>query len=162
MSNLLNKDSEYAKNRKKFTLLKVIFSPMFFIILFCIIEILLIFYFLDEFTGASFQIFINILHIGEIIYIVNSKKIKDSFKVTWMIVFIMMPVFGVVLYFILSFSNIFNGYRGKLKDIVIQSKKYLDFSHSDEILEKRSLTKDSSDRELSFFNYFYNWRKFSN
>ena len=159
MSYLLNKDSEYSKNRKKFSLLKVIFSPMFFIILFCIIEILLIFYFLDEFTGASFQIFINILHIGEIIYIVNSKKIKDSFKVTWMIVFIMMPVFGVVLYFILSFSNIFNGYRGKLKDIVIQSKKYLDFSHSDEILEKRSLTKDSSDRELSFFNYFYNHAK---
>ena len=127
---------------------------MFFILLFCIIEIALIFYFLDEFIGVKFQTFINILHIGEIIYIVNSKKIKDSFKVTWMIVFIMLPVFGVILYFILSFTNLFNGYRGKLKDIVIQSKQYLDFSHSDEILEKGILSKDSSDRELSFFNYF--------
>ena len=159
MANILNKDSEYAKNRKKFSIFKVIFSPMFFILLFCIIEIALIFYFLDEFTGVKFQTFINILHIGEIIYIVNSKKIKDSFKVTWMIVFILLPFFGVILYFILSFTNLFNGYRGKLKDIVIQSKQYLNFSHSDEILEKGTLSKDSSDRELSFFNYFYKHAK---
>lgn len=167
---ILNKDSEYAKNRKRFSLLKVIFSPMFFIVVFCCIEVFLIFYFLDSFYDSKLQIPIDLISIAEMIYIVNSKKIKDSFKITWMIVFILMPIFGVVLYFIFSFTNLFNTYRSKLKDMVLQSKKYYDFSHSNDIkakieshtfkdIYKGEITKEGIVSESSFFNYFYNHAK---
>ena len=167
---ILNKDSEYAKNRKKFSLLKVLFSPMFFIVVFCCIEIFLIVYFLDAFYNSKLQILIDLISIAEMIYIVNSKKIKDSFKITWMIVFIMMPIFGVVLYFIFSFTNLFNTHRSKLRDMVLQSKKYYDFSHSDDIKSKidshtfkdiysGEITREGIISESSFFYYFYRHAK---
>lgn len=164
---ILNKDSEYAKNRKRFSILRIIFSPMFFIITFCIIELFLISRFLKIFYSFELQLFIDLLSIAEVIYLVNSKKIKDSFKITWMVVFIIMPIFGVVLYLILHFTTLFNGYRSKLKDFVLQSKKYYDFSLNDELKNKindknyqnqfnNELIKEQVTTELSFFNYFHN------
>ena len=167
---ILNKDSEYAKRRKKFSILSVIFSPMFFIVIFLLVELFLIFYFLDVFYDIKLQIFIDVLNISEIIYLINSKKIKDSFKITWMVVFIIMPIFGVILYFILHFTQLFNGNRSKLRDLVIQSKKYFDFTYSNEIkniINDNYLKDDSSSfelkqqytNELSFLNYFHNHAK---
>ena len=166
----LNKDSEYSKNRKKFSLLKVIFSPMFFIVIFCCIEVFLIVHFFDSFYESKFQILIDLISIAEMIYIVNSKKIKDSFKITWMIVFVIMPIFGVAMYFIFSFTNLFNTNRSKLKDMVLQSKKYYNFSYSNEIknmIEKHTfkdaykgeITSEGVVSESSFFYYFYNHAK---
>lgn len=167
---VLSKDSEYAKKRKKFSILGIIFSPMFFIVIFLILELILILHFLDIFYGTKLQIFIDLLNIAEVIYLINSKKIKDSFKVTWMVVFIMMPIFGVVLYLVLHFTTLFNGYRSKLRDLVIQSKKYYDFSLSEELKNKindknyqnqfdNDLIKEQVTTELSFFNYFHNHAK---
>lgn len=167
---ILKKDSEYAKNRKKFSILRIIFSPMFFIIVCLIIEILIILEFLDSFYSKELQIFIDALGIAEVIYIINSKKIKDSFKITWMVVFVLMPIFGAVLYFILHFTQLFNGKRNKLRDLVIQSKKHFDFSFSNELKSmiddsnltesfENDLVKKQISTELSFFNYFYNHAK---
>ncbi|MBO6119364.1 MAG: cardiolipin synthase [Lachnospiraceae bacterium] len=167
---ILSKDSEYAKKRKKFSLLQILFSPMFFIIVFCLLQIFIILFFLDSFYGTKLQIFVDVLNIAEIIYLINSKKIKDSFKITWMVVFIMMPIFGVILYIVLSFTQLFNGYRSKLKSLVIQSKQSYDFSFSNELKGKivdgsykenvkDVLIKDELNNELSFFNYFYNHAK---
>ncbi|MBP3200241.1 MAG: cardiolipin synthase [Lachnospiraceae bacterium] len=113
------------------------------------------------------QFLIIILSIFEIIYIVNSKKLKDSFKIIWMLVFISMPIFGVLLYFILNLTDIFSLYRNKLRDTVINSKKYYDFSFSDEIRERLKLddrsVNDDNDlkeevyHEYSFYNYFHDY-----
>lgn len=166
---ILNKNSEYASYRKKFSVLRVLFSPMFFIALFFIIELILIFFFSDFFYKRELQFIIIILNIFEILYIVNSKKLRDSFKIIWMLVFIAMPIFGVLLYFILRFTDLFSGDRNKLRDTVINSKKYYDFSYSDEIKNKLELNnKNINDdnalnedvyHEYSFYNYFYNYVK---
>ena len=160
---VLRKDSEYAKFRKKFSILRILFSPMFFIVLFFIAEIFIIFFALGYINNAGFQICIIVLNILEVLYILNSKRLKDSFKITWMIVFILMPIFGVFLYFILQFTDLFNGYRSKLKDTVISCKKYYDFSLSESIkskneydCEKDGGCSDDIHHEYSFYNYFYN------
>ena len=117
---VLNKNSEYSNYRKKVSILRILFSPMFFIVLFFLVEIFLILFFSDFIYKKELQFIIIILSIFEIIYIVNSKKLKDSFKIIWMLVFISMPIFGVLLYFILNLTDIFSLYRNKLRDTVIK------------------------------------------
>ena len=166
---LLNKNSEFASNRKKFSIFRILFSPMFFIALFFVIELFLIFFFSDFFYKRELQFIIIILNIFEIIYIVNSKRLKDSFKIIWMLVFIAMPIFGVLLYFILRFTDLFSGNKSKLRDTVINAKKYYDFSYNDEIknrleLDDRNVVDDNDlnegvYHEYSFYNYFYKYVK---
>ena len=155
---ILNKNSEYANNRKKFSIFRILFSPMFFIALFFVIELILIFFFSDFFYKRELQFIIIILNVIEILYIVNSKKLKDSFKIVWMLVFIAMPIFGVLLYIVLRFTDLFSGNRNKLRDTVINAKKYYDFSYSDEIRNKNSVSEEAY-HEHSFFNYFYKYVK---
>ena len=161
----LDKNSEYAKNRRKSSLVRIVFSPMFFIVLFMIVEVVLIVSFIDIVNKSSFHYFAIILNVVEILYIVNSKKMKDSFKITWMILFVLMPFLGAILYIILEFSNLFNVNRNKLRNIVLQSNKYYDFSYSNELRDKINtnaiyknidddILKTSVANEASFFNYF--------
>ena len=169
---ILKRDSEYAKYRKKFSILRVLFSPMFFVVLFFILEILIIIFALDYIMSPGFQVFLILLNILEVLYIVNSKKMKDSFKLTWMIVFILLPVFGVLIYIFLQFIDLFNGHRNKLKGYVINSNKYYDFSFSEYIInynasinfKKNGIIDEkivSNDilHEYSFYKYFYNYVK---
>ena len=157
-NSILNKTSEYASCRKKFSIFRILFSPMFFIALFFIIELILIFSFSDFFDKKELQFIIIILNIIEIIYIVNSKKLKNSFKIVWMLVFITMPIFGVLLYFVLRLTDLFSSKRNKLRDTVINAKKYYDFSYSNELMNKNNLTKEKQ-HEYSLYNYFYNYVK---
>lgn len=166
---LLNKNSEYASYRKKVSIFRVLFSPMFFIVLFFLVELFLIFFFSDFFYKKELQFIIIILNIFEIIYIVNSKKMKDSYKIVWMLVFIAMPIFGVLLYFILRLTDLVSDNRNELRDTVINSKKYYDFSYSD-LIRDRLNTDDRSvndERDLkdevyhmyTFCNYFRDYVK---
>lgn len=164
---VLNPNSKFANNRKKISILKVLFSPMFFIILFMLFEVFMILYFIDYINDTRIHYFVVSLNIVEIFYLVNSKKVKDSFKITWMIVFVLMPGLGAVLYIILEFSNLFNLNRNKLRRIVIQSNKNYDFTYSQnfklninnhEFIKNldNDLIREEFSNEISFFNYFYN------
>ena len=130
-------------------------------------EIAFIYNFADFINDNKLQYYALILNIVEILYIVNSKKLKDSFKITWMIVFVLMPGFGAILYIILEFTNIFNVNRAKLKNAVLQSKNYYNFSFSKNFEEKyysdelkNNAPNDNLKRELanefSFYNYYNN------
>ena len=165
---VLKKDSEYAKYRKKFSILRVLFSPMFFVVMFFILEIFILVSSVDYIKSPGFQVFIIVLNIVEVLYILNSNKIKDSFKITCMIVCILMPIFGVIIYFALQFTDLFTGHRSKLKDIVRNSRKHYDFSFSED-LNQKNLSRDESEilklansnicHEYTFMNYFYNYAK---
>lgn len=165
---ILNKNSEYAKYRKKFSILRALHSPMFFVILFFILEVLIIILLLDFVKSPSVQIFIIFLNIVEVLYILNNKKIQDSYKITWMIVFILMPIFGVLIYLELQLADLFAGHRSKLRDILIKSQKYYDFTFSKEInhyltndkeASSKTLSNNSMYHEYTFLNYFYNYVK---
>ena len=94
---------------------------------------------------------------------------KDSFKIIWMLVFIAMPIFGVLLYFILRLTDLVSYKRNKLRDTVINAKKYYDFSYSDVIRDRlnsddRSINnsmdlKEEVYHEYSFYNYFRDYVK---
>ena len=164
---VLDKNSKYAKNRKKSSILTILFSPIFFILIFLILEIAILIRFYDKIIDLNFHFYLSFLTIAEILYIVNSKKIKDSFKLTWMIVFIVMPGLGAVVYVILEFTNIFNVNRKRLRNTVIQSKPYYNFDFSKKIEKSindhqiiknvdNDIVREELVNEFSFFNYFNN------
>ena len=166
MGIVLDKNDKNAIYRKKSSILRIIFSPFIIVLFFVIIEIFIILNFKEAIDKVGIDIVLEIFNFFSILYLVNSKKNKNEYKITWMIVFILLPGFGVLFYLFLRFIDIFNKGKKKLRDIVNLSKKYYSCSLNeyirDFIREEKSFFAYSNKdiinenllNEFSFFNYF--------
>ena len=83
---------------KKFFVRSLIFIPTIILQIFLYS---LLFGFLREFANIIIPI-TNILAIGFVLYLL-SKRMESNYKISWIIVIILAPVFGAVLY--LLFGN---------------------------------------------------------
>ena len=166
-----DKNSEYANLRTKFSILRLIFSTFFYIILLLILEIYLLLNFYDTIQELGFVRITYFLTAASIIYLINSKRDKSAYKISWMIIFLVLPGFGVLLYIVIRLIDLFNKGRKKIKDITIQSQKFYNYKYSDFL--RKQIVKYKNNRlnhidtskntqminELTFFHYLDSYAK---
>ena len=166
MENLLNKDNENKKYRRKFSFFKILFSPIVILIVLLVYQLFLISNFKVFIDETGLDVLLQILNICFILYLVNAKKVRNEYKIMWMIIFISMPGIGVLIYGLFKIIDVFNKGKKRLRDIVNLSKQYYENSCNDNIREYVLEIKDKYNysvvdiindnliNELSFFNYF--------
>ena len=166
-----DKNSEYANLRTKFSILRLIFSTFFYIILLLILEIYLLLNFYDTIQELGFVRITYFLTAASIIYLINSKRDKSAYKISWMIIFLVLPGFGVLLYIVIRLIDLFNKGRKKIKDITIQSQKFYNYKYS--AFLRKQIVKYKNNRlnhidtskntqminELTFFHYLDSYAK---
>ena len=74
----------------------------------------LLFGFLSEFASIVIPI-INLLAIGFVLYLL-SKRMESNYKISWIIVIILAPVFGAVLYLFFGNKKTSRGLNSKILD----------------------------------------------
>ena len=70
--------------------------------------------FLSEFANIVIPI-INLLAIGFVLYLL-SKRMESNYKISWIIVIILAPVFGAVLYLFFGNKKTSRGLNSKILD----------------------------------------------
>lgn len=153
---ILDKDNSFKKCRKGFSILGFVFSPLFVIIVMLIAQIALLVVFFDLILESDIYWIALIVNLIAIIYIVNENHIGPYYKISWLLIFTMLPVFGIMFYVYFYLVNRFNIYNRRLRDICLNAKKYYVSKVSDE--EKKFIIEKSVDGPLA--NYLYNFAGF--
>ena len=110
--------------RYKVPLYKIIFSRFFIIVLLVIWQIFLLFKLSDYIVRlGGYDIFVIFNFIATIL-ILNSKKMTNSYKIMWIILFNIFSITGVVFYFFYIFSMNMSYSKRKLGNVVELSKRY--------------------------------------
>ena len=166
MNSVLTKDNVYADNRKKASKLSILFSPIFLLIVLLVLQLILIDKLEDVIEKNNLYIIFAILNIMSVLYLVNAKNVRNEYKITWMIVFMAMPGFGILIYAIFRIIDLFNKGRTKLKHTIEISKEYYDNNCNEYINELINQYRNKTDditlkdinseivNEISFFEFF--------
>ena len=117
----LDPNSEYAKNRKRVSLIRFLFSQTFAIIILLILEIVFLANFFMSIRNEIIFIF-GIIDFWSIVYIVNSKKVKSAYKLSWILLFNLLPFVGILFFVFLRLASFLDSHKEKLRDIVLNSK----------------------------------------
>ncbi len=107
-------------------LLKIAFSRMAFVALFMVLQILAIIaalvYFRDNYN--LFVIFFNIVSAVVVIYIINEEG-NPAFKIAWIIPILLLPIFGVPIYFMFGRGKTTERQRANIQSIQRHYGEYL-------------------------------------
>ena len=110
--------------RYKVPLYKIIFSRFCIIVLLVIWQIFLLFKLSDYIVRlGGYDIFVIFNFIATIL-ILNSKKMTNSYKIMWIILFNIFSITGVIFYFFYIFSMNISYSKRKLGNVVDLSKRY--------------------------------------
>ncbi len=135
--------------------LRRLFSRTVIVLLAIFIQLLLYFYITDRLMESYLYISLTfrILSVLAVIVVIN-RKMSASYKVPWIIVLMLLPMVGVVLYSFFGYPRLRRKYRKELEAMYSDSEKYC--KQSDDVTE--ALKRDSEDA-AGQANYLYSTGK---
>ncbi len=154
----MNKNSQNSRalHRRFKTLKTLVFSRILIVVLLLLVQILLFMlpvYFWYPYVRNFFQVSI-IISLLFCFYLVNSPG-RNEFKIAWLIPVLILPFFGIVLFFLFKNNFLGNNFSKRLKKIKNYSQAFL----SDIETEKKALEIYPKVKDIS--NYLKNSAGFS-
>ncbi len=110
---------------KKF--LRIIFGRTMIVFLFLLIQILFMFWLIRAIASNSDYYYITsgLLAFLATVYIINDKNTTSSYKIIWMLPILVMPLFGISLYFFVKLSLGTTAVNRRLLDLINRTKPIL-------------------------------------
>ncbi|MBQ8804792.1 MAG: cardiolipin synthase [Tyzzerella sp.] len=129
----------------------IVFSRAFVVVLLLLIQIIVLastVTYLKDYATAIYASFL-ILEVVSIIYVINSSS-NPAFKITWILVILMLPIFGTAFYVFVKLQPGIKFLEYRLKDMAKKTMPYM--QQDEEILEALRLSKPANANLATYLN----------
>ena len=148
------KKIKYKKKKRSFVL-SMFFSRFFIIAFLIIVQFVALLYFINFFKDNINVWITSIITIIFVILIINSNKLKESYKIYWLAIIGIFPYSGALLFALYILQNRFSKLDKRLELILKETSKYT----VNNINEYKQLIDDKEHHNI--YSYLINWCHFN-